>query len=68
MENPVKLFSSNQSFEIELLKAKLEENGIAAYILNKQDSAYVVIGDVELYVEETALEKAKAILASDTNE
>jgi len=67
MKNPVKLFSSNQSFEVELLKATLEENGIAAYILNKQDSAYVVIGDLELYVEETELESAKAILSRQTD-
>lgn len=62
MNNPVKLFSSNQSFEIEVLKAKLEEYNIESYILNKQDSAYVVIGDVELYVEEVDLEKAKKIM------
>ena len=62
MKNPVKLCSSNQSFEIEILKAKLEEKGIDSYILNKQDSAYVVIGEIELYVEESDLAKAKDII------
>lgn len=66
MKNPVKLFSSNQSFEIELLKAKLEEERIESYILNKQDSAYVIIGDLEIYVDQPDLEKARGILEKST--
>jgi len=62
MKNPVKLFSTNQSFKVEVLKAKLEEHNIESYILNKQDSAYVVIGEVELYVDASTLEKAKELM------
>lgn len=66
MQNPVKLISSHKSFEIEVLKARLQEQGIESYIMNKQDSAYVVIGEVELYVNEADLEKARAILNQDS--
>ena len=62
MKDPVRLYTSNQSFEIELIQAKLKENNIESYILNKQDSAYVVIGDVEIYVERENLEKAQVVL------
>ncbi len=62
MENPIKIYTSNQSFEIELMKSKLEENKIESYILNKQDSAYVVIGDLELYVDNKDVERANVIL------
>ena len=67
MKDPVKFFSSNQSFEIELIKAKLGENNIESYILNKQDSAYVVIGEVEIYVERDDIERAKVILNDSLN-
>lgn len=62
MKNPVKIFTSVQSFEVEVLKAKLEEHNIETYILNKQDSAYVVIGELELYVDASDIEAAKTII------
>ena len=62
MKNPIRLYSSNQRFEIELLKAKLAEEQIECYLMDKQDSAYVVIGDVELYVDESDKAKAEYIL------
>lgn len=62
MKNPVKLFSSKQRFKIEVLKAKLEEHGIESYILNKQDSAYLILGEVELYIEEVDLNHAQKII------
>lgn len=62
MKNPVKLFTTNKRYEIDVLKAKLEEHKIESYIMNKQDSAYVVIGEIELYVEESDLAKAKELM------
>ncbi len=62
MKNPIKFFTSNQSFEIEVLRAKLEAASIESYVMNKQDSAYVVIGDIDLYIEESDLERAQEII------
>jgi hypothetical protein len=64
MENPVVVFTSNQRYEVEVLKAKLEEHDIGSYIIDKKDSAYVVIGETELYVEADELAKAKEIIDS----
>ena len=62
MENPILLYTSHQRFEVEVFKAKLEEHGIGAFIIDKQDSAYVVIGEAELHVEAEHLERAREIL------
>jgi putative signal transducing protein len=62
MENPVRLFSSNQILEVEFLKTKLEEQNIGSHMINKQDSAYVMIGEVELYVDASNLERAQEIM------
>lgn len=65
MENPVVFYTTNQRYQAEVLKAKLEENEISAYIMDKKDSAYVVIGEVELYVEAKNVEKAKELLGEE---
>ncbi len=65
MENPVVFYTTNQRYQAEVLKAKLEENDISAYIIDKKDSAYVVIGEVELYVEAKNIEKAKALIDTE---
>ena len=62
MENPVRLFSSNQILEVEFLMTKLEEQNIGSHMINKQDSAYVMIGEVELYVDASNLERAQTIM------
>lgn len=38
------------AIESEIVKQMLEENGIPAIVLNKQDSSYLVFGKIELYV------------------
>ncbi|MFT5166051.1 MAG: hypothetical protein ACI8P3_001282 [Saprospiraceae bacterium] len=63
MENPVKLFSSDQILEVEFLITKLEDQNIESYMVNKQDSAYVgLFGTVELFVDAPDLERAQAIM------
>lgn len=60
----VLLYSSNRAYETEILKGILEEEDIPAIIVNKQDSAYVVIGDIEVYVPRQDMLKATQILNS----
>ncbi len=50
MQGWFKLYSTKNYLEATIIKGKLEENNIQAVILNRQDSSYLVIGEVEIYV------------------
>jgi len=56
------LISTNLPQEAELIKNLLEHNEIDSIILNKKDSFYVTVGDVELYVKRDDLIKAKFVI------
>lgn len=58
----VAFYTSNKSHHIEIIKAVLEENGIESYAVDKRDSAYVTIGDIELYVDVKDAPLAKIII------
>ena len=61
------LKTSNQVFELEMMKGFLLENGINAVIMNKQDSSYQVFGECELLVKEEDVNQAEELL-NKTNE
>ena len=61
------LKTSNQLFELEMMKGFLIENGINAIVMNKQDSSYQMFGDGELLVKEEDVKRAKELL-NKTNE
>ncbi len=46
----VKVFTAKEPYKIEIIKAMLKEQNIEAFEINKKDSAYVTIGEIELYV------------------
>jgi hypothetical protein len=50
MQGWFKLYSTRNYLEANIIKGKLEENDIRAVILNRQDSSYLVFGDIEIYV------------------
>jgi Putative prokaryotic signal transducing protein len=50
MQDWFKLYNTKNYLEANIIKGKLEENNIQAVILNRQDSSYLVIGEVEIYV------------------
>ena len=56
------LKTSNQVFELEMMKGFLLENGIDAVVMNKQDSSYQVFGEGELLVKEVDMKHAKKLL------
>ena len=60
--NWIKITSSKQAYQIELLKGMLEENNIIAVSVNKKDSSYTIFGNIELYVKNTDMEKSKEII------
>lgn len=57
-----KVYSGSDAFKARLLKEKLEALDIKCVLMNKQDSAYVMIGEVELYVQESDFLKAVNII------
>jgi hypothetical protein len=61
-ENWAPIFSSTKLYEIELLSGMLSENDIDCFIVNKQDSAYL-IGDIDLYVQIDDILKAKQLIS-----
>lgn len=46
----VKVYSTDQLYKALIMKEKLLDEGIQAFIVNKRDSVYA-FGDVELYVQ-----------------
>ena len=58
-----KIYSSISPPRVELLRSLLENEGIPAVIVNKQDSMYVMIGEVELYTTRDHILKAKNIIS-----
>jgi len=62
-ENWISVFRSSEVYQAELIKQKLEENGIHAVLINKHDSA-LPIGEAIVIVEASEKSKAKKVLAA----
>ena len=58
----VKLFITANPVQAEITKQMLEEHGISAVVLNKQDSSYR-FGQAELYVHESEEAFARSLMA-----
>lgn len=58
------IYTSDKQYEIEILQGLLSENNIESYIINKQDSLYL-IGNIELYVPANDVIKSKLILSEN---
>jgi uncharacterized protein len=59
----VNVYSTNNVSEAEIIKGKLENEGINSVIVNKRDSSYVVFGPVEVFVNPEDSTKAKEIIS-----
>ncbi len=60
----VKIYTSSNTFQSEIIKQMLIENDIDAVLMNKQLSGYN-IGAVEVYIHKQDLDKATEIIASN---
>lgn len=49
LKNWVKIYVTDNLIRAEILKSVLAENEIESVIVNKQDRAYITIGEIELY-------------------
>lgn len=64
MENDwVKVYSSHQLYNVELLRHLLHQHGIESIILNQQDSIYITIGEINLMVQRDTAVKAIKIIS-----
>ncbi len=52
------IYVSNKMHLVEIVRAVLADNDIPSVVVDKRDSSYISIGDIEVYVSE-----ANAILA-----
>lgn len=56
------VFLSGEMYQAEIARELLENNGIAAVVLNQKDSSYTAFGNIEVYVNEHDEIKAIEIL------
>lgn len=56
------IYFSDKMHLIEIVKALLAENNIESFQVNKQDSTYITIGDIELYVKNEDVLLAKFLI------
>lgn len=54
----VKVFTTNDTFKANLVRDLLENNDIAAVVLNKKETLTVIIGEAEVYVKREETIKA----------
>ena len=60
--NWIVVFTSGQLHLAEMAKELLKENGIESAVIDKRDSLYITIGEVELLVRNHDVMNAKFIL------
>lgn len=61
-QNWVTIKSSDQVYQLEILKGLLLQLDITSVVINKQDSSYMNFGEAELKVLESDSEKALQII------
>ena len=64
----IKLLSTDNPNQAEIIKQMLEENNINVVLLNKQDSSYLMFGPIELYVSKEQLKQSINLLKYTENE
>jgi hypothetical protein len=63
-DNWVSIYTTDKTWQAEIAKQVLLENGIEAVIINKRDSSYLTFGEVEVYVSIENTEKSKKLLTN----
>lgn len=58
----VKIFTSDNFFQSEMVKQLLTQHKIEAVLMNKRDSAHNTFGQVEVYIHQSVFSQAIEIL------
>ncbi|QEC76964.1 hypothetical protein ACFGVS_20220 [Mucilaginibacter sp. AW1-7] len=61
-KNWVKIFSSSNFYQSEIVKQVLIRHHIDTVLLNKQDSSHRAFGDIEVYIHQEDFSKAIEIM------
>ena len=61
-DNWVVIYSSDKTWQAEIAKQVLLDNGIDAVVVNKKDSSYLTFGEAEVYVAEENSEKSRILI------
>ena len=64
MHNWKSILKTRVLSDAQLLAGLLNDNDIPAQVLNKQDSSYLVFGEIEVFVPETMYEDAMKIIST----
>jgi hypothetical protein len=64
----VNILKSNHQTKINITQGLLFENGIQSVIVNKQDSSYLMFGEIHLYIHQENVMNAKAIINNNDRE
>jgi len=56
------VFSTDHLYKAEIIRGMLEEEGIQAVVVNKQDSSYIAFGEIDLLVPREEVLNAKQIM------
>ena len=66
-KNWIKIYSSTNPVEVEILKHVLLENNIHAVNINQQDSSYLMFGTINLYIKSDNQKKALQLMEKQQN-
>lgn len=56
------VFSTKQAYQAYIIKDLLKDHDIEAVVIDKQDSFYVTVGEIEVYVEAENVINAKHLV------
>ncbi|MDR0765630.1 MAG: DUF2007 domain-containing protein [Odoribacteraceae bacterium] len=68
MENWTSVFTTTVEYTAEEVKCLLEQEGIPAVILNHKDSAYVMLGEINVMVNKDDAERAACVIEANRGE
>ena len=56
------IYFSDKMHLVKIVKAMLADNNIESFEVDRKDSSYITIGEVELYVKDTDVMRAKYLI------
>lgn len=62
-----RVYKTKDRVKAEIVKDVLEDRGISAVLVNKQDSSYVILGEFEIHVPVDNIMEAIKIINDDIN-